>query len=279
MTIGQGLILGLLQGITELFPVSSLGHTVILPQLFGWHVDQHDPSFLLFIVATHLATSLVLLGFFFKDWVRIVSGILRSLRLRVIDEQDTYAKLGWLLIIGTIPAGILGLLFEDKLKLLFATPRYAAMFLALNGVLLYGAEILRRRAASGAQSDERTAQLSYKQTVGIGFMQSLALLPGFSRTGSTIAGGLLAGLHHEDAARFSFLLATPIILAAAVLKLPELWSAGTSIVEPIIAGSLCAAVGAYVSVRFLTRYFQTKTLTPFALYCAAFGLLTLYLLH
>ena len=140
----QGAVLGLLQGVSELFPVSSLGHSVILPSLLGWDIHQDKPYFLTFLVATHLATALVLLGFFWRDWVRIVKGLGRSLRDREIADPD--AKLGWLLVVGTIPAGILGLLLQDSLRNLFAKPEYASIFLALNGVLLFGAEALRRRA-------------------------------------------------------------------------------------------------------------------------------------
>jgi undecaprenyl-diphosphatase len=219
MSLLQASLLGLLQGITELFPISSLGHTVILPKIFGWDIDQSDPSFLIFLVATHFATALVLFAFFWRDWFNIIFGMLRSLRDRKIRAEDTYAKIGWLLVVATIPAGILGLLFQDYLKALFATPRYSAMFLIGNGILLFAAEMLRRRrSVAEIHDDAQIAALSWSKTVGVGFMQSLALLPGFSRTGATLSGGLLSGLSHQDAARFAFLLATPIIFAAAVLK-------------------------------------------------------------
>ncbi len=273
ITYFQSIILGAMQGITELFPISSLGHSVILPKILDWNINQYDNSFLIFLVATHLATALVLFGFYFQDWVLIIKGIGRSIKIREIKETDTYAKLGWLIIVSTIPAGILGLLFEDKLKMLFATPKYVAIFLILNGFLLYGAELLRKNSAEiNSQSDEQVAKMSWWRSIKIGFAQCLALVPGFSRTGSTIGGGLLVGLNHEDSLRFSFLLATPIIFAAGILKLPELLnSSNANIIGPILTGSITAAIAAYFSVRFLTKYFKTKKLTPFAVYCVVIG--------
>lgn len=270
----QAMLMGLLQGVAELFPISSLGHIVILPELIGWKVDQHDPLFLSFIVATHLATALVLLGFYWQDWVRIVRGLFRSLQNRRIDSSDTYAKIGWLLVVSTIPAGVLGILFEEKLKDLFASPRPAALFLLLNGLLLLGAEFLRRRSPrSDGQNDTHLAQMSWWSAVKIGLLQCLALLPGFSRTGATLSGGLLSNLSHESAARYSFLLATPIILAAAMLKIPELAFSTPQAVGTIVLGALCAACSAYVAVRFLTKYLRTNTLVPFAIYCCIAGAL------
>jgi undecaprenyl-diphosphatase len=278
ISYGQAILLGLLQGFAELFPISSLGHSVIVPQLLGWNIHQNDAYFIDFLVATHLATALVLLVFFWRDWVRIVKGLWRSLREREIAPDNTDGKLGWLLVIGTIPAGILGLLFENALRDVFASGKSASFFLILNGIMLYGAERLRRRApeavsSDGEESDRRIAGvLRYAHSVFVGAAQSLALIPGFSRSGASMAGGLLVGLNNEDAARFSFLLATPIIGAAAVLKLPDLLgSTGNGVRGPALAASLCAAATAYVSVRFLVRYFETKTLTPFAVYCVVAG--------
>jgi undecaprenyl-diphosphatase len=270
----QGAMLGLLQGVSELFPVSSLGHSVILPKLVGWNIHQKDPYFLTFLVATHLATALVLLGFFWRDWVRIVKGLGRSLRDREIASGDTDAKLGWLLVVGTIPAGILGITLQDQLRSIFASPQYAAIFLACNGVLLFGAELLRRRAPETADDDDaRIARtVSWRDSFLVGAAQAIALIPGFSRSGASMGGGLLVGLSHKDAARFAFLLATPIIGAAAVLKLPELaGSQGNGVRGPAAVGAACSAVTAYLAVRFLMRYFETRTLTPFAVYCLAAG--------
>jgi undecaprenyl-diphosphatase len=271
----QAVVLGLLQGVSELFPISSLGHSVILPRLVGWHIHQNDKFFITFLVATHLATAIVLLFFFWHDWVRILKGLGRSLRDRGIAPDDTDAKLGWLLVVGTIPAGILGLVLENKLRHVFASPQSAAIFLALNGILLYGAERLRRRApqAEEGDPDERIAErVGWRDASVVGAAQALALIPGFSRSGATMGGGLLVGLSNEDAARFAFLLATPIIGAAAALKLPELAGKdGNGVRGPALVGALCAAVTAYLAVRFLMRYFETNRLTPFAIYCLLAG--------
>ena len=271
----QGAMLGLLQGVSELFPVSSLGHSVILPSLLGWDIHQNDQYFLTFLVATHLATAIVLFIFFWRDWMRIFKGLGRSLRDREISADDPDARLGWLLVVGTIPAGILGLVLQDALRKVFASPTSAAIFLTLNGVLLYGAELLRRRAPVTDQDDDaRIARtVSWRGGFFVGAAQAIALIPGFSRSGATMAGGLLVGLSHKDAARFAFLLATPIIGAAAVLKLPELFgSAGNGVRGQALVAALCSAGAAYVAVRFLMRYFETNTLLPFAIYCFVAGL-------
>jgi undecaprenyl-diphosphatase len=271
----RAIVIGLLQGVSELFPVSSLGHSVILPKLLGWNIHQNDSYFITFLVATHLATALVLLWFFRRDWAAILKGLGRSLRDREIAPDDHHARLGWLLVVGTIPAGILGLLLEHKLRSAFASPTSAAVFLTLNGVLLFGAEQLRRRAPQvDAEDDARIArQMSWRQSFIVGAVQAIALIPGFSRSGATMGGGLIVGLSNKDAARFAFLLATPIIGAAALLKLPELFGhAGDGVRGQALVGALCAGVTAYFSVRFLMRFFETRTLTPFAVYCFVAGL-------
>jgi len=273
----QAVILGLLQGFSELFPISSLGHSVVLPKVLGWNIQQTDKFFLNFLVATHLATALVLLGFFRRDWVRIVKGLARSLRDREIKDHDHDARLGWLLVVGTIPAGLLGLLLEGSLRDLFKSAESAAAFLIANGFMLYGAERLRRRPPRPGDwkgdSDARIAKLSWRQAIAVGAAQAVALVPGFSRSGAAMGGGLLVGLSNEDAARYSFLLATPIIGAAAVLKLPELVGKSGHVIGTAVVGAACAAVTAYLSVKFLLRYFETNTLTPFAIYCVAAGTL------
>jgi undecaprenyl-diphosphatase len=273
----QAVILGLLQGFSELFPISSLGHSVILPKVLGWNIQQNDKFFLNFLVATHLATALVLLGFFWRDWVRIVKGLFRSLRDRQIAPDDSDARLGWLLVVGTIPAGLIGLVLEHSLRDLFKSAEAAAVFLILNGFMLYGAERLRRRPprpGDGAgDSDARIAKLSWRQSIAVGTAQAIALIPGFSRSGATMGGGLLVGLSNEDAARYSFLLATPIIGAAAALKLPELVGKSGHVIGTALVGAACAAITAYLSVRFLLKYFETNTLTPFAVYCVIAGTL------
>ena len=268
------MVLGLLQGVSELFPVSSLGHSVILPRVLGWNIHQNDPYFLTFLVATHLATAIVLLIFFWGDWVRILRGLGRSLRDREITPDDVDAKLGWLLVVGTIPAGILGLLLEHKLRHIFASPRSASVFLVLNGFVLYGAELLRRRAPQTERDDDAriARQVGWRGAFLVGAAQAIALIPGFSRSGATMGGGLIVGLSHKDAARFAFLLATPIIGAAAVLKLPELFGhQGNGVRGQALVGALCSAVTAYLAVRFLMRFFETNKLTPFAVYCVLAG--------
>lgn len=275
----QAVILGLVQGVAEPFPISSLGHAVILPRLAGWHLHQNDDRFLTFLVATHLATAIVLFLFFFKDWVAIVRGILRSLAVREIREDDVPARLGWLLIIGTIPVGIIGLVLETSLRKLFASGAVAAAFLIVNGVALLVFERLRRRPpraddhrGEGVEADARLARLSWRQAGAVGVSQAAALIPGISRSGFTMGGGLLTGLSNEDAARYSFLLSTPIIGAAALLKLPQLLgSKGDSVRGPALVGALCAALTTFLAVRFLLKYFETNRLRPFGVYCISVG--------
>lgn len=275
ITYFQAAVLGLVQGIAEPFPISSLGHAVIMPRLFGWDIHQNDKFFLAFLVATHLATAIVLFFFFLKDWVRILSGIGRSLRDREIRDDD--ARLGWLLVVGTVPAGILGLLLEHKLRSVFASAATAAAFLIVNGVLLLIFERLRRRPPRPGDylgdGDARIAKLSWRQAIAVGTAQAAALIPGISRSGITMGGGLVVGLSNEDAARYAFLLATPIIGAAAVLKLPDLFGTdGNGVRGPALVGALCAALTTYFAVKFLLKYFETNRLTPFGIYCIAFGL-------
>jgi undecaprenyl-diphosphatase len=274
----QAVIMGLLQGVAEPFPISSLGHGVMLPRLAGWHIHQNDKFFLTFLVATHIGTSIVLLFFFFKDWVRIVKGLWRSLVEREIREDDIYARLGWLLVAGTIPVGVIGLVLESPLRKLFASPQTAAAFLIVNGVALLAFERLRRRPPRPGDylgdSDARLARLSWRQAISVGTSQAAALIPGISRSGFSMGGGLLAGLSNEDAARFGFLLATPVIFAAGALKLPELLgSEGNGVRGQALVGGICAAVTTFFAVKFLLRYFETNRLTPFGVYCVLFGIL------
>jgi undecaprenyl-diphosphatase len=274
----QAVVLGLVQGAAEPFPISSLGHGVVLPRLAGWNIHQNDKFFLTFLVATHLATAIVLFIFFFRDWMRIFAGLGRSLRDREIRAADTDARLGWLLIVGTIPAGVIGLLLEHPLRSLFASAQSAAAFLILNGILLLTFERLRRREPAPADGagdpDARIAGMRWRQALSIGTAQAAALVPGISRSGITMGGGVLVGLSNQDAARYSFLLATPIIGAAAALKIPELFgSAGNGVRGPALAGGLCAAVTTFFAVKFLLRFFETNRLTPFGVYCIAAGLI------
>jgi undecaprenyl-diphosphatase len=274
----QAVILGLVQGVAEPFPISSLGHSVVLPRLLGWHIHQNDERFLTFLVAVHLATALVLLVFFLKDWIRIVKGLVRSLLAREIAEHDVDARLGWLLVAGTIPAGIIGLVLEKPLRTLFASPTLAAIFLIVNGVALLVFERLRARPPREGDfegdADARIAKLGWRQAIGVGLSQAAALIPGISRSGFTMGGGLLTGLSNEDSVRYAFLLSTPIIGAAAVLKLPHLLGAeGDGLRGPALVAALCSAVTTVVAVKFLLKYFETNRLTPFGIYCIAAGVL------
>ena len=341
MTYLQAFVIALVQGVTELFPVSSLGHSVLLPAWLGgsWQTlvtqssQQNSESsfYLAYIVALHCATALALMWFFRADWVRLIRGFARSLprslRQRRLAVADADERLAWMIVFATIPVGLTGVAFEHTFRTLFAKPAAAAVLLFVNGLILAGAELLRRSAgrrgsmpaaddiasptpalapaamsaaAVGAgpgdaparprshrktansrarsdidaaeQSDRRIASLSYANGVVIGAFQVAALLAGISRSGVTIAAGLWRGLNHEDAARFAFLLATPVILAAGVLKVPSLLgTAGAHIHGQVVLGVVVTAVSAYLSVRFLVRWFQTRTLTPFAIYCLAVG--------
>ncbi|HEY0278188.1 MAG TPA: undecaprenyl-diphosphate phosphatase [Solirubrobacterales bacterium] len=275
----QALILGALQGLSEPFPISSLGHAVLLPKLLGWDIHQNDDYFLTFLVATHCATALVLFLFFLDDWKRIWFGFVRSVKGRS-TPRDLDARLAWVIIIGTIPAGILGVALEHKLRTLFASPISAAIFLTVNGLLLLAVERFRRRPPrpgdGEGDGDERIAKMGFRQALGIGAAQALALIPGISRSGVTMGGGLLAGLSNEDAARYAFLLATPVIGAAGVLKLPELFgSAGDGVRGQALVGAIAAAITTWAAVRFLLRYFETSRLTPFGFYCVGAGIFCL----
>ncbi|KDO10714.1 UDP pyrophosphate phosphatase [Amycolatopsis mediterranei] len=286
----EAIVVGAFQGVTELFPVSSLGHSVLIPAVVGgqWakdlDVSAPESPYLAFIVGLHVATAAALLLFFRRDWVRIIGGFFSSIRHRRVDTPAE--RLAWLIVLATIPVGVTGLLLEHLFRTTLGKPIPAAAFLIANGVVLYGGELLRRRAnatpvpadAPGAAADtdaaadERLSRMSFGRGTLIGTAQVLALLPGISRSGVTMVAGLLRGLSHEDAARFSFLLATPVILAAGVLKIPDLFGPlGTGIHGQVLAGSAASFISAYLAVRFLTRYFHTRTLTPFAIYCVLAG--------
>ena len=300
LTYLQSAILGLLQGVAELFPISSLGHTVIFPGLFGWHgvvaaQSEKESYFLAFLVGLHVATALALIAYFFDDWRRIITAFFRTLFTRRVETSDE--RLAWLLVVATIPAGLTGIGLEHVFRTVFAKPLAAAAFLMVNGVILLLGDgrrrSLERRAAhvghpvpartsggpvaAGHDAAEgpphRTLEtLDYKESFVIGVAQVLALFAGISRSGVTMVAGLFRGLDYEDAARFSFLLATPIILAAGVYKLPDLLGHnGDGVRGQILFGSVVAAVSAYFAVRFLMRYFESRRLWPFAVYCLVFG--------
>jgi undecaprenyl-diphosphatase len=329
MTYPEAAVIGLIQGVTELFPVSSLGHSVLIPALVGgsWakDLDAAAPSspYLAFVVGLHVATAIGMLFYFWRDWLRIIGAFFTSVRYRVIENADQ--RLAWMIILATIPVGLVGLVADHETRVLFARPELAAVFLIINGIILFCAERFRRPAslqadaeverereladslparvgaaptarvgaahASGqramrqkevsvaVRADERLATMSYKQAVGIGTVQILALLAGISRDGVAMVAGMFGGLAREDAARFAFLLATPVILAAGLLELPKLTGPlGNGIHGQILVGSVLAGTGAYLSVRFLVKFFQTRTLTPMAIYCVIFGVFSAVML-
>ena len=290
LTAGVILFLAALQGLTELFPVSSLGHAVVVPPLIGLNFRETSPAFVPVLAILHLGTATALLILYRRDWVRIISGFFRAAVHGRIDDPDQ--RLAIMLIIGTVPTGIIGFLLQDPLKSLFGDPRAASAFLIVNGGILFAAEMFRRRderrRAVGSvpvlaheeddPSYQRIEGLSLRTTLFVGVFQAGALLPGISRSGITMAAGLVAGLRHEEAAKFSFLLATPIILAAGLLELPTLGSDAPTLLVAIAAAVL-AGVVAYASARFLLRYLRLGRLDPFAYYCAALGAAGLVFIH
>jgi undecaprenyl-diphosphatase len=287
----QAIVIGLLQGVTELVPISSLGHSVLVPAWLGWDhlvtAQSADESFYLaFVVALHVATAIALLVYFRADWIRIIGGFLHTLRTRRIETPDE--RMAWLLIVATVPAGLTGLALEHSLRTLFAKPLAAAIFLTVNGVILMIGERVRRQRAvselvaqhpqapSEHEPGRRLDTLDFKEAGAIGVAQIGALFAGVSRSGITMVAGLVRGLDHEDAARFSFLLATPIIFAAGVYKVPDLAGhLGDGIRGQALVGSIFAGLAAYASIRFLMRFFQTRNLLPFALYCLAAGTISI----
>ena len=272
--------MGLLQGATELFPVSSLGHSVIIPSLLHWSFKQSDPSFVPFLVLLHLGTAGALLILYRSQWVAIIRGFFTAAFRGQIENDNE--RLAMLLLVGTIPAAILGVFLETRIKSLFASPYEAAGFLIANGILMLAFEVLRRRAERHSTlKEEEFAQaerISFYAAAIVGACQALAFLPGISRSGVTIGGGLLAGLRHEEAARFSFLLATPVILGAGLVEVPQLFSGGVPIGE-YLAGMVLAGIAAYASARFLLRYFRSGRLDPYGYYCIGAGLVSLALLR
>ena len=346
LTYLEAAVVGLIQGVTELFPVSSLGHNVLLPALIGgsWARDLNvaapESPYLAFIVGLHVATAIALLIYFWRDWVRIIKGFFSSLRQIARPAEGTTRwmlqsadeELAWLIILATIPVGLAGLVFEHVFRVIFGKPAYAAVFLVVTGLILLAGERFRRRASleadeqiaaereyalegagwghevagwgharpdpdearhaashrdlrleemdNAVESDERLSRMGYGQAVIIGSAQVLALLAGISRDGVTMVAGMARGLSREDAARFAFLLATPVILAAGVLKIPDLMGPlGNGIHGQVVVGSVLSGVGAYVSVKYLVRYFQTRTLAPFGIYCIVAGLASIAYLY
>ncbi|MBV9871253.1 MAG: undecaprenyl-diphosphate phosphatase [Frankiaceae bacterium] len=292
MSFFQAIVIGLMQGVTELFPVSSLGHSVLIPNWIGgsWaslvgNESTAESPYLAFIVVLHVATALALLLFFWREWIAIIHGLFRSIARRKIET--VHERMAWLLVISTIPAGITGLLLEHTLRTIFAKPLAAAIFLTVNSFILFGGEKLRVRAyaaggreashdggdASGEELDAAVVErVRPGDAAWIGLAQVGALFAGVSRSGITMVAGLARGLDHEQAVRFTFLLATPIIFAAGVLKIPDFTGTlGEGIRLQALAGAGAAFVGALFATTFLTRYFRSNKLTPFAIYCFLFG--------
>jgi undecaprenyl-diphosphatase len=330
MTYPEAMVVGFIQGVTELFPVSSLGHNVLIPALVGgsWAQDLNvatpESPYLAYIVGLHVATAIGLMIYFWRDWVRLIGAFFTSLWRREVTTTDQ--KLIWMIVWATVPVGIAGLLFEHEFRVLFGKPVLAAVFLLINGVILFSGErfrprksrqadteveqqraaaaLERRRIERGVpqqrhtpahaasqvatrteeiavaiEADERLTRMSYPQAILIGSAQVLALLAGISRDGVTMVTGMFRGLSREDSARFAFLLATPVIFAAGILKVPDLFKYGHGIYGQVLVGSILSGVGAYLSVRYLVRYFRTRTLTPFAIYCFVFGLFSIIYLQ
>jgi undecaprenyl-diphosphatase len=269
------MILAILQGFSELFPISSLGHTVLVPSLLHWNIARSDPTFLAFVVALHLGTALALIVFYRNDWVRIVHAFVASVvRGKLSDDVDE--RVAWLLVVGTIPVALLGVFLENPVRQLFGSSALVAIFLIVNGFVMFAGEALRR---SAGPSDARPLRaLPWADAAKVGLAQGAALFPGISRSGASIVAGLLLRLSHEDAARYSFLLATPVILAASVLEVPQLFKPQAhDILAQAAVGGVLAAITAYASVSFLTRYFRANDLRPFGWYCLIFGVVCLAL--
>jgi undecaprenyl-diphosphatase len=273
----NAIALAILQGITELFPISSLGHAVIVPPLLGWSIDQHSPEFLPFVVVLHVGTAVALLIYFWREWLQIGLGVVGA---GEGDPADARHAL-WLIVVATLPAVVIGFLFEKFVRGLFASPLIAALFLIANGFLLLLGDWLRIQSAQNRPIER--GSLTWKGALAIGFWQCLAFIPGISRSGAAMVGGLVAGLQHEEAAHFSFLIATPIIVGAAVLEIPKLLALpGHGISLLAIVAGVVSGVTAYLSIAFLMRYFRRydfdDALVPFAIYCWVAGVLAAFVL-
>jgi undecaprenyl-diphosphatase len=281
----QVIVLGLLQGVAELFPISSLGHTVIIPAYLGWGNLNTSPTFLPIVVTLHLGTALALLAFYWRDWAALLRAFGKTAIKGRLDA-DPEGRTIWLVIVGTIPVGLLGLFLQKYIQNTFFLARWPvlpAFFLFINGIILLLGERMRGRATGVKESQKESTipevgidELSFPQAFLIGLAQSLALIPGISRSGVTMVACLRARLNHEDALRFTFLLATPVILAAGLLEIPYLFPASRTIQLAALLGGIVAAIAAFLSVRFLTRYFRVGNLTPFAYYSMGVGLISFF---
>jgi undecaprenyl-diphosphatase len=331
ITFPEAIVVGLIQGVTELFPVSSLGHNVLIPALIGgsWaqdlNVSRSESPYLAFIVGMHVATALAMIIYFWRDWLRIIKGFFASIAHVIRPApgtnrwvpQDTDQMMAWMIILATIPVGIAGLALEHDFRVYFSKPIPTALFLALNGViLLLGDQARKRRialdeqqsaidkqaadeelamvprsgparhgageralkeqeASLAIQSDRRLTRMGWLSAIGLGAMQIFALLPGISRDGIVMVSGMFRGLSRQDAARFSFLLSAPVILAAGVLKIPDLTGPlGAGVRGQVLVGSIVSGVGAYLALRFFVRWISdsSRTLAPFAIYCLVVGI-------
>ena len=284
MALSLVLFIAVLQGATELFPVSSLGHAVVVPAMFGLDFRPTDPSFVPFLVLLHLGTATALFILYWRDWKGIIAGFVRA-AIRGSIQTDA-ERLAMLLVVATVPAGLVGVVLETPLKKNFGSPRFAATLLIVNGLMLGATEVLRRRADrrhGGSRATQESAllpaeRLSFRAAIAVGLCQVFSLFPGISRSGITMAGGLVAGLRHQEAARLSFLMATPIIAAAGVLDVPQLFSTGIPIGRYVL-GAVVSGLIAYASARFLVRYLRVGRLDPFAAYCAVIGAAGLIIVH
>ena len=277
-TYGQAVIIGFIQGVTELFPISSLGHAILIPAWIGGSfrefISEENQAYLLITIAMHLASSIALFIVFRKRWIGLIGGTFRAFKSR--NFQSTPFRVLGYIVIATIPVGVLGVVFGDYFQSIFGKPEYTAVFLTVNGLLLIAAERLSRHdiAHEYLDSDEEIDhRVNAKSAVVIGFGQSLALFAGISRFGVTMSAGLLRKLNHSVASDFAFLLSLPVIVGASILKLPELFTSDTNeLLGQILVGSLVSFVATYFSVSFLVRWFKTKTLYPFAIYCLVVGI-------
>ncbi len=277
-TYGQAVLIGFIQGITELFPISSLGHAILIPAWiggsFGEFISEENEAYLLITIAMHLASSVALFLVFRKRWIRLISGTVQAVASKNF-QSNSFRVLSYI-VIATIPVGILGLAFGDYFQSIFGKPQYSALFLTLNGLLLITAERLSRRDITTELQDsdaEIDRRVSAKTAVAIGFGQSLALFAGISRFGVTMSAGLLRKLNHSVASDFAFLLSLPVIVGASIIKLPELFTTSANeLLGQILLGSVISFIATYISVTFLVRWFKTKTLYPFAIYCLVFGI-------
>jgi undecaprenyl-diphosphatase len=275
MNIIDVIILSLTQGFSELFPVSSLGHTIIIQSLLNVSVTKDTTEFLPFIIALHLGTAIALIIYFKEEWTKIIKALFKSAYKGRIDNKAFEEKFSWMLVIGTVPVGIVGIIFANVIKNLFSSPVPASIFLIINGIILMSGEKIKKT------EENRVAlkNLSFKNAFTTGASQIFALLPGISRSGISMVSGLLLKLNHEDAAYFSFMLATPVILAAAVLEIPSLFKSSSQILDYSIFGAILSGITAYLSVRFLMKYFKQGTLIPYSYYSIIAGLIDLIYFH